>query len=110
MPITHERSAWPGGSPSVRSSAKESAPTTSDNRIVLPSAVTAEDASGGSQSSEFRYEGENVTLRRATRSAASEAGRSVRRRRISASATRISISANAAPMQRRTPPPNGTHA
>ena len=38
------------------------------------------------------------------------AGLSTRRRRISASATRISISANAAPRQRRTPPPNGIHA
>jgi hypothetical protein len=55
------------------------------------------------------WRGENVTLRRATRSGAPETARSVRRRRISPSATRISISANAAPMQRRTPPPNGTH-
>ena len=54
--------------------------------------------------------GENVTLRRATFSAVEEAGRSARRRTISSSATRISISANAAPMQRRTPPPNGIHA
>ena len=54
--------------------------------------------------------GENVTLRRAGRSAAGDAALRVRRRRISAIATRISISANAAPMQRRTPPPNGIHA
>ena len=54
--------------------------------------------------------GENVTLRRATRSARGDAGRSVRLRTISAIATRISISANAAPMHRRTPPPNGIQA
>jgi hypothetical protein len=53
--------------------------------------------------------GENVTLRRATRSGSPDAARTLTRRRISASATRISISANAAPRQRRTPPPNGTH-
>ena len=38
------------------------------------------------------------------------AARGARRRRTAVSTTRISISAKAAPRQRRTPPPNGIHA
>jgi hypothetical protein len=35
--MTHERTACPGGSPSVRSSAYERAPTTSERGIALGS-------------------------------------------------------------------------
>ena len=51
--------------------------------------------------------GEKVTLRRVTCSAPRPAGRSVKRRSTVSITTRISNSANAAPRQRRTPPPNG---
>ena len=51
--------------------------------------------------------GDRVTLRRTIFSGRSLAGRRVARRRIVDSTTRISSSANAAPMQRRVPPPNG---
>src|SRR4051812_24718468 len=63
----------------------------------------------GSAITRVPWRGEKVTLRRATCSARGEPARSSKRRRIVPSTTRISISANAAPRQRRTPPPYGIH-
>ena len=57
----------------------------------------------------FRRAGDIVTLRRIGRSGSVDAGRRSHSRMIVWSATRISSWANAAPMQRRVPPPNGTH-
>ena len=51
--------------------------------------------------------GDSVTLRRVGRSAFALAALSVRVRSTQRITTRISISANAAPRQRRTPPPKG---
>ena len=54
--------------------------------------------------------GEKVMLRRAMPSGRRRAPRSSQRRSVSRRTTRISNSANAAPRQRRTPPPNGIQA
>jgi len=53
--------------------------------------------------------GASVTLRRTGRSTRGPAGARSRRRRTTSSTTRISNCANAAPRQRRGPPPKGSH-
>ena len=70
---------------------------------------TTGDAVLGAETTRAPFAGTRVTWRTSVRSAAGAAGRSAARRRTVAMTTRISICANAAPRQRRTPPPNGIH-
>ena len=65
-------------------------------------------AQRGTATTRVPLRGENVTFRRVMLSGRASTPRSARRRSIVCRTTRISISANDAPRQRRTPPPNGT--
>ena len=64
----------------------------------------------GSAITRDQRSGVSVTERRRMRSLCGRSGRSVTRAATARSTSLISIAANAAPTQRRTPPPNGIHA
>src|SRR6185312_12095175 len=57
MPMRHERTACPGGSPSVRSSAYDSPPITSDSAIWRGFALTRRSIADGSRGISARTNG-----------------------------------------------------